>query len=223
MMRIPEHRRKDSRAGRWAWLFLAAALAVPPALGALSAPDLLAAGDEESDEAEEAGKEGERGREQLDDKRIFTNEDLKKYRLRARETARRGDTLVVDTTPEPPGEPPAAGLPPAEKARRKADLEARVKQSEERLLAIAARRRSLRNPFLPRPELSEQERIQSAGKSAVEQLKMLDSEEAEIRARLVRLREELAALARMPTRAAPEAGRAETGSPPPPAGANSTP
>lgn len=198
-MRISEDRSDTTRAGRRPTPVVAALLLAIPLLSAVPAPAVLAAGGEDADEAQEQ----ERASAEEEQVRVFTNDDLKKYRLRARETAREGDVLKVNTRPKAPAAPPPGALTAEEKARRKAELEARIQQAEERLAAIASRRASLRNPFLPRPELTEEERIEVAGKDAKERLAILEAEEADLRARISQAREDLAALAKTPTAPAP--------------------
>jgi hypothetical protein len=170
-------------------LLLAAALLV-------AVPPVLAAGGSSSEGENEA--EAEEG-EKESQERVYTNEDLQRYRSKA---GRKG-ALVVDMTAKgTPGSGTMAGVAAMDagaKKKRMAELEKEIQEAEERIRAIDARERSLRNPFLPRPALTEKEAADEAGMDSRQKLEQLQAERAALAKKLPGLRADLETLARTPT------------------------
>ncbi len=179
---------------------LAPALACLLALQ-LGAPLLLAASaDEESDKS--GAESTEEASTPKPGDRVFTNDDLRRYRSRAKVPA--NVAIVVDMTAQKPGEAPAPeSMDPAVKQGRIDGIQEEIHQAEERLRAIDARTRSVHNIFLPRPKLSEEERHAEAGLDSRQILDVLNAERATLQARLTELRAELQALTRTPATPAP--------------------
>ncbi len=190
---------------RLALPLLSAALACLLALqlGALSL--LPASADDEADKAE-AEEESDQPVKPGD--RVFTNEDLRRYRSRVKASV--PSTLVVDmTAPRPGAEPAPEAMDPDVKQRRVGAIQEEIRQDEERLRALDDRTRSLHNPFLPRPKLSEEEKQSEAGLDSRQILDMVNAERATLQARMTELRAELQSLARAPAASASAEPRSE--------------
>ncbi len=213
-------------------LFLAAVLTLQigaaPAVGCAAADDERKAedskkdGEEQSEAGAEPEAENEAGSEEAgsdsaakalaEGQRVFTNDDLRRYRRVAKAT--KPTNIVVDMTRPKPGEPgaeQAGAMDPAERQRRLEAIREEMRQADERIKVIDARTRSLHNPFLPRPKVSEEEKAAEAGMDARQIVEALAAERAEIQARLAELKAELEALSRTPAagaEGAPPAGAA---------------
>jgi hypothetical protein len=134
--------------------------------------------------------------------RVYTNKDLEKYRSgRARGPA----PLVVDTAALAEREneaaaPAAEALDPEEKERRLAETRRGIEEAEARIAEIDARLRSVANPFLPRPAVSEEERKAEAGLDARQIQANLLAEKAVLARQIETLRGDLDRLAAAPVK-----------------------
>jgi hypothetical protein len=195
------------------------ALSLALAAGAIlmvapSNPGTLAA--EEESKAEEPGSERQE-KEKGAKPKVFTNKDLLKYHGRTGRS--RPPSVVIDTTqPElstGPGEAPE-GLPQDAKDRRTAELRKEIAEAEARIAALDQRERSVRNPFLPRPQLSDEERVAEAGLGSNQILERIQAERAELQGTIASLRDELARVAATPVRPRTQAPPSTPPTPPPP-------
>jgi hypothetical protein len=187
----------ERSAGRAATLPLALSLA---AVLALAAPGTgLLAGEDEAKSNEKSEAAEKKAAEKSESKpRVYTNKDLARYR---REGGRR--ITIVDTTgsmaPDV-AKPPSEVLYPDEKKRRLAEIEAEIAAAGARIAALELRGRSVANPYLPRPQISEEEREAEAGMDSRQIQEKIRAERAELEKRLADLRAEQARVSATPTR-----------------------
>ncbi len=151
--------------------------------------------------------------------RVFTNKDLARYR-----SARRPANLVVDTTAlkqgQEGGEPPAdEALYPDEKERRIGEVQQSIREAEARIADLDKRSRSLANPFLPRPQVSQEEKDTEASMDARQILAKVQAEKADLEGKIAALKAEMDRLIAAPTRprgaSAPAPPAAHQQQPPP--------
>lgn len=200
------------------------ALSLALAAGAIlmvapSNPGTLAAEEESKaaeSEAARAGSEGQE-KEKAAKPKVYTNKDLHKYRGRTGRS--RPAPVVIDTTQPAlstaPGEAPE-GLPPGERDRRIAGLRKEIAEAEARIAALDQRERSVRNPFLPRPQLSDEEREAEAGLGSNQIVQRIQAERAELQGTIASLRDELARVAATPARPRTQPLPSTPPTPPPP-------
>lgn len=152
--------------------------------------------------------------------RVFTNKDLEKYK-----SASRPGPLVVDmnTLQGPKADAPdpnATGAPTAaEKEQRLKELRNDIQSLEAQAAALDQRLKSVSNPFLPRPALSEEEKRAEAGMDGRQIQAKVEADRAEITAKLAAARAELDKLIATPVRPAnvvPSATAAPDALPPSP-------
>ncbi len=194
-------------------LSAAAILAAPPSI-----PAALAAEEKPEGEESEAARTRPDEKEKAATPRVFTNKDLKKYRGLAGRGSRPA-AVVIDTTPPAlstaPGEAPE-GLPPGEKDRRIAELRGEIAEAEGRIAALDQRERSVRNPFLPRPQLSDEEREAEAGLGSDQILERIQAERAGLQEMIASLRDELARVVATPAVPRTQPPPSNPPAPPPP-------
>jgi len=138
-----------------------------------------------------------------DKPKVYTNKDLAKYKGMSPPSPR---GKVVDLTAKRPeaSKPAPAAMTPAEKEQRIANLKQQIAAAKARVADIDKRVRSLHNPFLPKPEVSEDERQAEAGLDTVGILEKVQAEKDDLTAQIADLEAELEALEAAPTTEAPD-------------------
>ena len=145
--------------------------------------------------------------------RVYTNKDLAKYGWA------KSRAVVVDTTPKAAEEVAPeddSALYLDEKERRLDEVREKIGAAEARIAEIQTRLRSLANPFLPRPQVSEEEREAEAGMGAKERFTRLSSEKAALEKEIEALKAEQDRLLTAPTRPRSVAAPTNPGAPPQP-------
>lgn len=144
--------------------------------------------------------------------RTFTNKDLGKYR-----SSKPADVVVGTTPAAPAGEEAAAPeeLFPDEKERRIADLRKEIEAGRGRLDAIDQRLKSVSNPFLPRPSVSEEEKEAEAGLDSKAIRERLLAERSEVERKIAALEADLEKTVMMPVKPRKLPAAASAPGPPP--------
>jgi hypothetical protein len=177
------------------------------------------AGEEESAGAEpekqEEGRQASADDSRKEKVRVYTNEDLKKYKGKTRK--RKGRIVSTFKALPLPGDiPPAGAITEQEKQRRTAALNREIEKAEARIVFIDQRLKSIQNPFLPRTQVKEDEKQLEAGMDARQISEKLKAERASLQERLAQYRIDLKLLAATPILpASQQAAGIASGSPQP--------
>lgn len=181
----------------------AAAQAAPVPWDAVTGPELkvepsIPAG--ETAEPEESDRTPAPARQDVDSgPRVFSNEDLARYRSVVRDFGFEEGTVVVDVTKAGQSREirvtnDSSGQTPGEREREVQDLQQRIQRLSDELNYLQGRIPSLHNPFLPRAALAEDDKVAEAGMDNAQRLDSVQRRIAETRQELDGLQRRMAEL-----------------------------
>lgn len=131
--------------------------------------------------------------------RVYNNKDLERYRQVKEDFGLRDDVVVVDLTKKPSAES-SDQTPGMTRAQRDAESESTRQKITDLLRELDYEKKRvlpLENPFVPRPQVSEDDKLAEAGMNNKERLDRVKQRIGEIEAQLGTLQHRLAELQSM--------------------------